>query len=130
MFLVFYVDKGPSLKSLFSAIVFLMSILLAGCQQKMSYDYFMQHPHVLKKTLEACQYKTDSYCDEANRAAEDFTALVNERIQDPELFGTKIMRAQQALSTLTKQAYDAQYEKIKILYAVIVETSQGPLANE
>lgn len=126
----------------------LMGFFLLGCHKEINYISLMQHPNELKTVLRECQLATYSYCDDANRAAKDFTLLINERAEDPELFGQKIMHAQQELALLSQnylqaqqgknkdktkaveQAYRAQKNKLKILYAVVLETSQSILGGE
>jgi hypothetical protein len=122
-----------------------MAFFLSGCHQEITYNYLMQHPSQLKKIIAKCETEAFTYCEEAYRAAEDFTALVNDHLEAPEVFGEKIMRAQQQLAILSKdyfdakqtndsgklkiaeQAYQAEEEKINTFYAVIVETSQSAL---
>lgn len=136
------------LKRLFlkTNLLFISVFLLSGCQKDVSYTYFMQHPKALQQSIEACQNNTFSYCDDVDRAERDFNALVTERLEDPELFGLKIMQAQQLLVNLqliyqqveksdpatwkaAEQAYRAQEDKVKILYAVVVGTSHSELAS-
>lgn len=121
--------------------------VLSGCHKEITYNYLMQHPHQLQKILNECHLQTHPYCDEANRAADDFTSYVDKRRENPELFGQQIMQVQQQLALLSKndeqakqeknpekikiaeQAYQAEKEKLNILYAVVVETSQSEIGG-
>jgi len=132
----------------FSLCITLIATFLLGCHEEITYTYLMQHPRQLQTILDECQLQTTSYCDEVHRAAKNFAAFVNERAENPELFGQKIMRVQQQLVLLSrnylqamhdgnaekiqaaKQAYHAQKNQLKILYAVIVDTSQRVLGGE
>ena len=90
------------------------TIVLAGCQpHNFNYDYLMQHPDVLQKEYENCRGQSSAQCEEVVRAAEDFSLLTHQRVENAELMGLQIMQAQQA----------GDEKKIKTLYAVIRATS-------
>jgi outer membrane murein-binding lipoprotein Lpp len=128
--------------------ILLSTFFLSGCSQKESYAEFMQHPQRLQAAIKNCEQKSYDYCDAARQAEQDFEALVEQRVDDPELFGQKIMQEQQLLVQLqqafhqaqqtgdaeklaaAEQAYRLQNEKTKTLYAVIIATSQGILTKE
>lgn len=101
-------------------IVGLSSFLFSSCNLSLTYDYLMQHPERLQKEISRCAISDDASCILVKEAAQDFIELVNERREDPEEFGLKILRAQQQFS---KQASSEQFKKIQILYAVIRATS-------
>jgi hypothetical protein len=123
-------------------------LFLTSCQKEENYDYFMQHPDVLYKAVEICQQQNHPFCADVNLASNDFSALVNERAEDPELFGQKIMQEQARAVNLLQiyqqtqqigdvgkvksaaRAYRSQKTKIKILYAVILATSRGALRKD
>jgi hypothetical protein len=135
-------------QSFFLVFLTFMASFLLGCHEEITYTYLMQHPHRLQTVLDECQHQTYSYCDEAHRAAQDFAVFVDQRAENPELFGQKIMEVQQQLALSLKnylqvkqegnaesikvaeQAYHAQKDKLKILYAVVVATSQSILGGE
>jgi len=88
----------------------------------------MQHPLVLKQMILRCDESDLPECTDVKRAAQDFSQLINERQEDPEKFGMKIMAAQQELANLklqraTSQALTEQQQKINVLYAVVVLTT-------
>ena len=136
------------MKQLFFLISSLIVFLISGCHEEITYTYLMQNPHRLKVLLNECQHQTYYYCSEAHRAADDFTVFVNARTENPEGFGQQIMQEQQQLALLLKnylqakhegnpeniktaeQAYKAQKDKLKILYAVVVVTSQRVLGGD
>jgi len=123
-------------------------LFLSSCQKEKNYDFLMQHPDVLYKAVEICQQQNHPFCAEVSLASNDFSALVNERAEDPELFGQKIMQEQARAVNLLQiyqqtqqigdvgkvesaaRAYRAQKNKIKILYAVILATSRGALRKD
>lgn len=101
-------------KSIFKIYVILLTVvLLSGCQQTLSYDYLMQHPAILQKEYVSCQVEASAQCDQVVHAAEDFRALVQQRGDNPELFGLRIMQAQQR----------GDKKKVRVLYAVVKATS-------
>ncbi len=93
--------------------IFMCCSALFGCQQKLSYDYLMQHPEVLQKEYEKCRAQSTASCDEVVRAAEDFRLLTQQRAENPELMGLQIMQAQMS----------GDEKKVKVLYAVVRATS-------
>ena len=94
-------------------VLLLVVVLLSGCQQTRSYDYLMQHPAVLQKEYASCRGQSTAHCDEVVRAAEDFRTLIQQRSDNPELFGQQIMQAQQK----------GDKQKVRVLYAVVKATS-------
>ena len=105
-------------------------LLFVSCSYTKSYDYLMTHPLVLKKMMLQCDESDLPECTDVKRAAQDFSELVNERQDDPQQFGMKIMAAQQELANLrlqhaTPQARTEQQQKINVLYAVVAVTSGG-----
>lgn len=75
-----------------------MTLLLFACHEETSsYDYFMQHPDAVEKVLADCEANTSEDCETARRAEQDFLALTNDRDQDPQKFGEKIILAENDL---------------------------------
>lgn len=101
-------DKMTKIRWLLLAVV-----LLSGCQQTQSYDDLMQHPAVLQKEYARCRGQSTAYCDEVVRAAEDFRVLIQQRSDNPELFGQQILQAQQK----------GDKQKVRVLHAVVRATS-------
>lgn len=95
------------------SLLLLSAVLLSGCQKTLSYDYLMQHPAVLQKEYASCRGEATAQCDQVVRAAEDFRALLQQRSDNPELFGWQIMQAQQK----------GDKQKVRVLYAVVKATS-------
>jgi phage-related tail protein len=111
-------------------------VLLAGCkQQPVDYEYLMTHPHYLEQALNTCEtsVKPGDECDVVKRAADDFTALVNEYSSSQEDFGRRVLAAETQLGqtesdlkaadvshqTVLKQSYQDQKQKLQVLLAVI-----------
>jgi len=95
------------------SLILLSVVLLSSCRQTLSYDYLMQHPAVLQKEYTRCRGEATAQCDQVVRAAEDFRALIQQRSDNPELFGLQIMQAQQR----------GDKQKVRMLYAVVKATS-------
>ncbi|MCD6039554.1 MAG: hypothetical protein K0S27_954 [Gammaproteobacteria bacterium] len=94
-------------------IIFGGILILSGCKPVLDYSYLMQHPDVLHKEYVRCRGQSSMQCEGVVRAAEDFRMLVQQRSENPELFGLEIMQAQQK----------GEKQKVKIFYAVVKETS-------
>ena len=94
-------------------VLWLTVAFLSGCQQTLSYDYLMQHPAALQKEYTNCRGEATAHCEQVVRAAEDFRSLVQQRSDNPELFGLQIMQAQQR----------GDKQKVRVLYAVVQATS-------
>ncbi len=107
-------------------ILITIAFLLVGCsQQDLTYQYLMQHPVELERAAIRCQTSDATACDVVQHAAEDFSALINQRAKDPQLFGERILQAQEALEklTVTDPAYHEQDAKVRVLLAVVAATS-------
>lgn len=87
-------------------------VALSGCwQQRPSYSYLMLHPAYLQQQYNHCvgQVVDPSLpCETILRAQADFTALTNEREQDPERFGARIMQEQENVAYFKAQ-FDAAW---------------------
>jgi hypothetical protein len=109
-------------------IKIVVCLLLVSCKQSdVTYQYLMQHPSELQEKYKACEDSAsqDKACEIVRTAAKDFLELVNERNQDPEAFGQKVLQIQMKLATLEQDSKDYQDEKqqFQILYAVIAATT-------
>lgn len=100
-------------------------ITLLGCKQNSTYLYFFRHPDVLQAELANCLKNDSPECKTVKRAANDFVVLNNQRQDNPEQFGLKILLAQEALAKLhnNQEAYKAQQEQIDAMLAVVATTS-------
>lgn len=134
----------------------LLALVLSGCENKeKNFDWYMQHPLVLKEDIGKCmaqagREKNAAACDIVMRAGVSMTALVNQEQEDPEKFGQRVLDAEEALAVLHEQvvqaeaavrdmkdaaaqkslnkaikAYRDQERQIKIYWAVISLTSPG-----
>lgn len=75
-----------------------MTCFLCACHEdSSSYDYFMQHPLAVEKVLASCESNNSKDCETARRAEQDFLTLTNDRDQDPQKFGEKIILAENDL---------------------------------
>lgn len=84
-------------------------MLLAGCQQENTYQYFMTHPKVLQKKLTACENTAESKeCAVVSRAGNDFSKLADEQLNDSDLFGQQLIKAEEQLFVFSQE-----YEKAK-----------------
>jgi hypothetical protein len=84
-------------------------MVLAGCKPApQNYDELMTHPDELSKAMMHCRMDnfTGNNCQTIQRAAGDFSIIVNSRAVDPIGFGKKILAAE---SELAKQ--QVQYKK-------------------
>lgn len=80
-------------------LVYLFFIfLMTGCwEQKPTYLYLMVHPDYLQQSYRRCVQEAMSptlQCEIIMRAQGDFTSLINQREQDPEGFGVKVLQEQ------------------------------------
>jgi hypothetical protein len=81
-------------------------IALTGCKPApQNYDELMTHPDELSKAMMHCRMDnfTGNNCQTIQRAASDFSVMVNARAIDPIGFGKKILAAQTAMSNLQIQ---------------------------
>lgn len=122
--------------------LFLICFILLGCKEDTTTNYWMTHPVLLQKALQTCYLTSTPSCDSIIQAAEDFQALMEEQLSEPESFGKRIMLAQENSVRLLKEyekvkrtddsdkikmawlAYHHQWETLQILYAVV--GLQGP----
>lgn len=81
-------------------LVMLLPIALAGCQEKMTSTYLMQHPDELKQAITDCQAMNEktkeqaSQCETVMYAAANMLSIVNEQQENPEKFGQRIMETE------------------------------------
>lgn len=94
-------------------VTLLSMLVLSGCQKPLTYGELMQRPELLQKEYEDCRGQTSTQCDEVVRAAEDFRLLVQQREEDPEAFGYRIIQAEQ----------NGDEKKVRVLHAVVRATS-------
>jgi hypothetical protein len=132
------------------SLMFSGLFLLLGCKHQSSYLYLIQHPETLQSELAKCR-NTDSAdtCKIAKRAAQDLVIFNNQRQDNPEKFGLKILQAQQTLAkthdnlTLAqndllthandaavqkkvvslKDDYNNQLEQVNAMLAIVATTS-------
>lgn len=73
---------------------------LSGCKESDTYSYLMLHPSILQQDYERCEESgfEGQNCDLVRKAGEQFALLVDERRENPETFGLKIIQAQQSLA--------------------------------
>lgn len=73
--------------------------LLLGCKHQSTYLYLIQHPEALQTELSKC-HENDSAdtCKIVKRAAQDLVIFNNQRQDNPEKFGLKILQAQETLA--------------------------------
>lgn len=86
------------LKTLLLTTSIFLAFSLSGCEKKPTYSYLMLHPNHLQELYSQCSEDAVSAsqpCDLIARAQADFAALVNQRQQDPERFGARIMQEQE-----------------------------------
>lgn len=99
----------------------LLFTCLTPCYAALHYAYLMTHPQALEKAYQHCQQPLSQYCQAVMRAAADFQALMNERTENPEAFGEKILIAEieQAKAEQAVQAAGrvASLEKLKKILA-------------
>ena len=88
-------------------------VLLAGCSQGHSYQYFVTHPNMTREKLMQCQ--TNGYnnnpnneCITANQAWERIRDLILEASSDQLAFGNKIMHTQIELAKAKEALANSQ----------------------
>ncbi|VVC76239.1 hypothetical protein AQUSIP_15450 [Aquicella siphonis] len=106
-------------------IILFAPVLLAGCKDKASYSYYMQHPAALKAAVTSCQSEYNKTADRAAEceivlfAAENMISLINEQQENPEKFGQRILTAQMDYMVLKQRAAEADqsYQQLKNTHA-------------
>lgn len=96
-------------KLLFLGLLLLAS--LSACEnEKPTYAYLMQHPDYLERSYRACaeQGTSSPPCDTILRSQADFVGLINQREQDPERFGARVLQEEENKAFLRKQFKTAQ----------------------
>lgn len=79
-------------------VLFFGVFLLLGCKPKSAYLSLIQHPEELQSQLADCQgNNTSDVCKVIKRAAQDLVIFNNQRQDNPEKFGLRILQAQQTL---------------------------------
>lgn len=76
-------------------VMTLATFALFACKQEMTYQELLRNPSVLQEKITQCENQKTAECDEVNRAGKDFFTLNTEFQQNPELFGQKVLSAQQ-----------------------------------
>ena len=93
---------------------------LAGCfESKQSYSYLMLHPEHLQKLYNQCVQQVvapELPCELIMRAEADFTQLTNQREQDPERFGARVLQDQEN-SIFLKSKLDSAWQAYQIVGA-------------
>lgn len=95
------------------------AIGLTGCNEKLTYEYLVQHPMVLKAEVERCQsgeQPNQADCPVIMNAATNFAAMYNDRQQQPEKFGERLLALQLEL-TQFKNKYMAARKNLSDLKA-------------
>ncbi|SRR5579883_1012929 len=94
--------------------------VIAGCKEKLSYDYLIQHPLVLMQEVNRCQAIGDKTpdqvadCEKIMHAAEVVIPILQVAQADPEKIGMQLMEDQLACVN-TKEKCD----EVKALYGVV-----------
>lgn len=94
-------------------IVILLLPFLISCNENRTYDYYMQHPAVLKQAIKECQSSLEKTKDQAEQceivmyAAANIMSLISEQQANPEKFGQRILEAQ---ATYVKMKQDVARE--------------------
>lgn len=89
---------------------------LAGCNEKLTYAYLMQHPDVLKAEIQRCESlsinqrtsENSAQCKIVANAANDMLIFISAQQQDPQEFGQKILDLQMAFAKSAQQLADAE----------------------
>jgi hypothetical protein len=84
----------------------LLASLSACDRERPTYSYLMRHPDYLQQVYNGCVEQVVGSavpCDTVMRAQADFTQLVNERAQNPERFGARVLQAQENTVYLRQQ---------------------------
>lgn len=124
----------------------LLSFSVLGCQPKhSSYLYLLRHPDFLQEQMANCQTTQSSVCETVKKAADDYLAMNNQREENPEAFGLKILDAQRDLVDkktaldavkqnlsdpaeqkklpVLQEAYDAELLTVNAMLAIVASTS-------
>ena len=119
--------KSDIMNSILKVILILTaSSLFLGCQQKpQTYVDLIKNPELLQDKVAACHLNDTADCKMVLRAAQDYSVMNTERQENPELFGQKILQAQQELARViaAKGDVDAQREHVNAMLAVVSSTS-------
>jgi len=95
--------RYPSMLALGLTLV----VALSACgEEQPTYSYLMTHPTDLQHIYNGCVEKVVEAavpCETVIRAQADFTDLVNQREQDPERFGARVLQEQENKIYLKKQ---------------------------
>lgn len=98
--------------------MFTLLIMLTGCDQKLSYEYLLQHPSVTRDEASKCmdsKYQTpekNNQCKIVMAAVSKLMIVISEQQQDPEAFGQKIMDLEDKYAA-AKAALAAAEQEIK-----------------
>jgi len=88
-------------------ILVALSFFLNGCQDKKpTYLYLMLHPQYLQREYNHCVEEVADPalpCETILHAQADFTNLINQREQEPEGFGARILQAQENSISLKRK---------------------------
>jgi hypothetical protein len=98
----------------------LMVLVLSGCgEKKPTYSYLMLHPEELQRTYNQCVQQVvppSLPCEMVMQAQAEFTDLMNQREQDPERFGARLLQEQEN-SIYLKSKVDAAWKAYQIVGA-------------
>lgn len=103
--------------------------LVTGCSERLSKDYLLRHPFVLKREIERChadEKKTRAIaarCEVVMSAAEQFVQLLGDQQSHPAQFGRRIMEAQLE-ATIAKFAYDEKAKHVVALNRVRADSAE------
>lgn len=95
------------------ALMVLVTLVLTGCEEKITYSYLMQHPNELKKAILDCQRNGANteeqarQCEMVMYAANNMLSIITEQQADPEKFGQRIMETQLAFVKANDQLQQA-----------------------
>lgn len=98
------------MKTKFMLLVCVSSLLVA-CNEKLTYEYLVQHPQVLKREADQCQSGTTNdpaRCRMVMNAKMNFDAMYNDRQVHPEQFGERLLSLQTELVKLKTEMQAAQ----------------------
>jgi len=110
-------------------ILLLMGVLSGCWEEKSSYFYLMSHPDYLQMSYNRCvEGIIDSTrpCSRIRQAHADFVALIQEREQNPEGFGARILQEQENAIYLKAQFSAAQ----QAYYAIDRSKSSADLQKQ
>ena len=128
--------------------IVVLPLLLTSCNKQLDEAYFLTHPEKIKKTVLSCekmefnQVRQDKCCIAAVKANRVIISLSDEMFDNPQKFGSKILKNQEVLEKLNarivklkkktqpkehktlinleKQYYDLN-AKIKIMIRLVAE---------